>query len=316
MGAISLEGIKLSQLRALVTVAALGNFSEAALQLEVSQSAVSHAIAALEEELGVVLLSRGRHGARLTPVGERVTDHAKEILAMLESIGKEAQLSKGLEGGHVRIASFRSIATHVLPELLATFRDRFPAIAVTLLEHRGDEGVESSVRRGEADIGFTCVDVSDEFENWEFMRDEYFALFPPNSRDRHTPLTWDELFSHPLLMPNAADYCNTIIRNHLAKLGISVKPAYEINEDSTMVSMVSRGLGVTIMAQMAAEPLPPNIQVFRLPVPLERVIRVITGRNAMHTPAVYAFLDTLRAHQKVMAQTGVANVAKFDRRSA
>lgn len=316
MAAISLEGIKLSQLRALVAVAELGNFSEAALQLEVSQSAVSHAIAALEDELGIVLLNRGRHGARLTPVGERVTSHAREMLAMLETIGKEAQLSKGLEGGHVRVASFRSIATHVLPELLATFRDRFPAIAVNILEHRGDEGVETAVRRGEADIGFTCISVTDEFESWEFMRDEYFALFPPNSRDKHTPITWDELLSYPLIMPNTADYCNTIIRNHMTKLGLPIKPAYEINEDSTMVSMVSRGLGVTIMAQMAAEPLPPNIQVFRLPVPLERVIRVITGRNAMHTPAVYAFLDTLREHQTTIAQSNLANVAKFERRSA
>ena len=55
--------LKISQLRALVAVADYSNFSEAALQMELSQSAVSHAIATLEEELGVQLLSRGRHGA-------------------------------------------------------------------------------------------------------------------------------------------------------------------------------------------------------------------------------------------------------------
>lgn len=72
--------MKLSQLRALVAVADHNNFSEAALHLGLSQSAISHAIASLEEKLGVVLLSRGRHGAHLTSVGERVTTHARNVL--------------------------------------------------------------------------------------------------------------------------------------------------------------------------------------------------------------------------------------------
>ena len=70
---MNLEAIKLSQLASLERLLhSCGNFSEAALQIGVSQSAVSHAIASLESDLGVVLLSRGRHGATLTPVGERV----------------------------------------------------------------------------------------------------------------------------------------------------------------------------------------------------------------------------------------------------
>ena len=90
--AMNLEAVKLSQLRALIAIAQCGNFSEAALQIGISQSAVSHAIASLETELGVVLLSRGRHGATLTPVGERVLIHAQSMLDLLELIGREANL--------------------------------------------------------------------------------------------------------------------------------------------------------------------------------------------------------------------------------
>ncbi len=61
--------VKLSQLKIVVAVAEQKNFGEAALDLGISQSAVSHAIAALEDSLGVILFSRGRHGATLTPVG-------------------------------------------------------------------------------------------------------------------------------------------------------------------------------------------------------------------------------------------------------
>jgi len=71
--------IKLSQLRALVAIADCGNFSEAALKLDVTQSTISHAITILEEDLGITLVQRGRHGARLTPVGDRITAHAHDI---------------------------------------------------------------------------------------------------------------------------------------------------------------------------------------------------------------------------------------------
>jgi DNA-binding transcriptional LysR family regulator len=301
---MALENVKLSQLRTLVTVAEYGNFSEAALRLGISQSAVSHAIATLEDELGVILLSRGRHGAILTPVGERVIDHAQEVLQLLEVIGKEANLSKGLQGGQVRIASFRSAATHVLPGVIAQFRKCFPAIAVTIREDRGDEGVEQSLREGRADIGLSCLPPSPGFESWELLRDEYVVLLPPGIKALGSRITWDELAAHPLIMPPSGDSCSMIIRDYLSQMERSINATYEIQEDSTIVSMVMQGLGATIMARLAAEPLPPEMQVCHLPVPLERVIRVIMLENALHPPAVYAFLDIL----KKLWQSGKARV--------
>jgi len=84
MAKVDPHRLKLSQLRALVAIADRGSFSEAALHLELSQSAVSHAIATLEDELGVLLLNRGRQGAVLTPVGELITDDARQMLRSLQ----------------------------------------------------------------------------------------------------------------------------------------------------------------------------------------------------------------------------------------
>lgn len=86
--------MKLSQMKILVAVADRSNFSEAALHLEMSQSAVSHGIAALEEHLGVILFLRGRHGAHLTPVGERIVEHAREIVNRAEAITVIGNVSK------------------------------------------------------------------------------------------------------------------------------------------------------------------------------------------------------------------------------
>jgi DNA-binding transcriptional LysR family regulator len=297
---MNLEGIKLSQLRVLTAIAKFGNFSEAALHLSISQSAVSHAIASLEDELGVVLLSRGRHGATLTPIGERVLDHVRQILRQVEEIGKEVNLARGLQGGQVRVASFRSAATHVLPGVIAQFRKRFPGISVSILEYRGDDGVEQALREGRADVGITCLPTSTEFESWELLRDEYIVLLPPNTAVPGTHISWEQLAEYPLIMPPSNDYCSILIRGYMTQWEQPLKAAYEIMEDSTIVSMVSQGLGASIMARLAAEPLPPDVQVRYLPVRLERIIRVAVLANALHPPSVYAFLDTL----KYMSQTG------------
>jgi DNA-binding transcriptional LysR family regulator len=299
MREINLDSVKLSQLRALVAIADHGNFSEAALHLTVSQSAISHAIATLEEELGIVLLSRGRHGATLTSVGERVLIHARQMLKLLEAIAKEANLTRGLQGGQVRIACFRSVASHVLPEIIARFRTRFPEIAVGILEQKNTESVEQALREGRADIGFTYLPTSPELEAWELLRDEYVVLLPPNVNLTGKVLTWEHLAAYPMIMPPKSDQCRLLIRNHLTKLGQMVEPTYEVSEDSTIVGMVSQGLGATIMARLAAVPLPAEVRVFNLPDPLERIIGVAILANALHSPAVYAFLEMLKSrHQE------------------
>lgn len=291
---MNLDGIKLTQLRALTAIAKYGNFSEAALSLQVSQSAVSHAIATLEEALGVVLLSRGRYGAVLTPVGERVLSHAQDMLRLVEQIGREANLSKGLQGGQVRVASFRSAATHVLPGVLIEFRKRFPAIAVIISEYQGDDGVEQALREGKADIGILCLSPSEEFETWELMRDEYVVLLPPSAEPSRQPICWQELASYPLILSPPGDSCFTLVRNYMDQQAQTLTPAYQIREDSTIVNMVMQGVGATIMARLAAEPLPPQIQVRHLPAPLERIIRAAILEDALHPPSVFAFLETLK----------------------
>jgi DNA-binding transcriptional LysR family regulator len=293
MHEINLSKMKISQLRALVAVAKHGNFSEAALHMELSQSAVSHAIASLEEELGVVLLSRGRYGAHPTPVGERVISHARQVLHLLEEIEKEANREKGLHGGQVRLAAFRSVATHVLPMVIAQFRRHFPDISVSITENCDYVRVEQMLREGRADIGFTVLPASHEFETWEITRDEFTVLLPPTKRLKRAKLTWEELAAYPLIFPSG-NACYSKVRDHLRALEFPMNIAYEVTEDSTIVSMVMQGLGVAIVPRLAAEPLPPGIQVCSLPVPLERVIGAAVLTNALQTPAVFAFLDVLR----------------------
>jgi DNA-binding transcriptional LysR family regulator len=259
-----------------------------------SQSAVSHAIAALENHLGIVLFFRGRHGAYLTPVGERIVAHARILINRADAIEKEAQQAKGLQSGQVRIASFRSIATHILPSVIARFHQRFPAIAVHLTEHDDYPQVEQALREERADIGFTFMPSSDDLEAWEVLRDEFVALFPSTFKPRSSQITWEELITQPFIMPPVDYVMMRRVYDHIKEFGYTLNVAYEVGTDATIVSLVAQGLGVAILPRLAAEPIPPTVQVYSLPVPLDRVIGVAILAEALHPPATFAFLDILK----------------------
>ncbi len=301
-----LEGVKLSQLRILIAVATYQNFSEAALHLQISQSAVSHAIATLEEELGVILVSRGRHGAKLTPAGERILCHAQHMMQNLDAIGKEAQLARGLQGGQVRIASFRSVATHILPPAIAQFRKKFPAINAVITEHFDYITTERAVREGKADICITYLPTSAEFETWELFRDEYIVLVPPDI-DLTPPITWDMLKPHPLILGPDNDACNILIQKHFARYGQSLNAAYRFAEDSTIISMAAQGLGIAVLPRLAAEPVPDHMHVFSLPNPLARIIGVGILAEELHPPSVFAFLETLKEMSAITTKVHAAS---------
>jgi len=278
-------------LEVLSAVADHGTFSDAAVHLEVSQSAVSRAIASLETELGVPLLSRGRFGAKLTPVGEKVIAHAHQILALQEQIEYTVNLEKGLYQSRLRIASFRSAATHLLPASIARFRKQFPNVEITLSE-LDPSGVEQSLREGQTDIGLIPLPRSEEFRTVEIAQDEYVVLLPKTERIPPKNLTWEDLAGQAFILFNYAD-CTSAVREHWVKWEQPFEVAYVIKEDSTIVSMVAQGLGSAILPRLAALPIPEGVYVRSLPIRLNRIIGAATLANTPEAPAVKMFLDAL-----------------------
>ncbi|MEM6254070.1 MAG: LysR family transcriptional regulator [Cyanobacteria bacterium P01_D01_bin.156] len=283
--------MNISQLKVLVTIAQYGSFSDAAIELEMSQSAVSRAIASLENELDVPLLVRGRLGAKLTPIGERIVAHAKTIVDVRESIEYEVNLEKALYNSRLRIASFRSASTHILAPKLAQFRRAYPRVDVSLDEF-DPAGVEQALRTGAVDLGLLPLPRSEEFATWEVSRDEYVVLLPKTETILPKTLTWKDLSNRAFILFNYAE-CTTAVREHWSRWQQPLNVAYNIKEDSTIVSMVAQGLGAAILPRLAAMPIPEKVEIRPLPVPLERVIGVATLANTLPTPAVDRFLKLI-----------------------
>ena len=119
------------------------------------------------------------------------------------------------------------------------------------------------------------------------------VLLPPSRTLAPLQLTWDDLSQYSFILYNYAE-CTSVVRQHWQAWGQTLKVAYEIKEDSTIVSMVSQGLGAAVLPKLAALPIPEGIQVRSLPVPLERQIGAAVLTNVWHSPAVFTFLDLLK----------------------
>ena len=120
------------RMRVLKAVSEEGSLAAAAQALSFTPSAVSQQIATLEREAGVALVERGPRSIRLTDAGRALVEHTDGILASLEAAEAEIQAIAGVRGGILRLASFPTAYATIMPATIAEFRNRHPAVELTL----------------------------------------------------------------------------------------------------------------------------------------------------------------------------------------
>jgi len=292
--------MKLSQIRAFVAVARCGKFSQAAVELDLTQPTISHAIATLEADLGVQLLFRGKKGVNLTPAGESVLVHCDRILNSIEDIKQEANRCKSLGGGKVRISAFRGAAAQLLPKIRAEFKLKYPQIEVKIVEEKDCPQVEQMVYEGKADLGFTIMPTSKDLLTIEVLRDDYVILLPSNLKldlDLQTDpprLSWAQLLTIPIISYPNQNTCFKQIYSYFARAGHQFRPAEQVRESDTIVSLVATGSGAAILPQLSVFHLPDGITMCQLPHPLQRQVVAATPKDINLSHAVWAFTDFLQ----------------------
>lgn len=144
--------MSLRQMEYFVTVVQEASFTRAADALHVTQSALSHQIKALENEVGGALLERLPRGARLTPMGRAFLPGAELAVRSAARARRAARAAAGAEGGELHVAALHSIAVGALPDVFARWRADRPRVLLRLHEYATAEALEDAVRRGTADL--------------------------------------------------------------------------------------------------------------------------------------------------------------------
>ncbi|PRY45077.1 LysR family transcriptional regulator [Umezawaea tangerina] len=280
--------LNLAQLRAFLAVVDEGGFGAAADALGLTQSAVSHAVAALERTLGHPVVSR-RGPAAPTAFGDEVLAHARAAVAASAAITDLAERRHGGARGTVRFAAPPTVCQGLLPDLLARWRVELPNVRVRVFEGEDDE-VAEWLAGGTVDAA-VLVDPPPG-AGVQVCEDAFHALLRTDHPLAGLPeVDVVDLADDPFLLSRGG--CERHVRQ--AHAGHPFTPRHRVRELATLLAMVGSGVGVSIVPGLVATMLPPGLVM----VPLRyRVVRrlVLSGPAGREWhPAVTALVDSARA---------------------
>lgn len=273
----------------LMAVVESGSLTRAAQALGCTQSAVSHSIDSLEQELGFALLKRGRSGVRLTGEGERLIGAVRNLLNSAEQLAQTASSIRGLESGTVRIGSFTSVAVHWLPPVLKEFQKDYPQVEFKLLN--GDyHDVEQWLMEGSIDIGFVNVPSAVDCECIPLMEDRLLAILPRHSRFESYPrFPLVECETEPFI--SLLESSDHDARRALEAAGVKPNVRFYTKDDYAIIAMVEQGLGISIMPELLLKGRHDDIQMLPLVPEAKRTIGIAIAAGAKAGPATRRFAD-------------------------
>ncbi len=277
------------KIRAFVEAVDCGSFTQAAKRMGCAQSGISRMVSDLEREWGVSLMERGRGGVALTPEGESLLPYARMLCSAQDEMEYRVSEINGLAKGKIRIGTFSSVATHWLPNIIRMYRRDHPNVEYEMLLGDYTE-IESWVREGRVDVGFTRLVPDMGLEAETLARDRLLAVVPAGERRETIPLR--ELAEGPfmLLEKGAKAEVSELFESN----GLVPAVAFTTWDDYAVMSMVESGLGVSILPELILRRAPYRISAVPLDVPAYRDICVVMRDRARLPLAAKRFLDYLK----------------------
>jgi DNA-binding transcriptional LysR family regulator len=288
------HGINLAQLRAFVAVVDAGGFSVAASELGITQSAVSHAVGALERTVGAQVLHRNAAAPTPTTLGAQLLDHARSALAATEAIGDLAAAQHGTPRGTIRLAAPPTVCQGMLPELIADWRARLPRVTVRVFEGEDDEVADwLSALTVEAAV---LVDPPRSTPGGLLGTDTFQALL---RRDHplagRAELELTDLSDDALLFSGGS--CEQPIHDLYRQAGLRLAPTHHVRELNTLFAMVSSGLGITIVPSLVRSILGPDLVLVSLRRTHKRRLVLTGAPGRPWHPAVTALVNAAQSQE-------------------
>ncbi|AFT87592.1 LysR family transcriptional regulator [Paraburkholderia phenoliruptrix] len=240
-------------LRAFVTVAREGNLTRAAVQLHLTQPAVSLQIKHLQETLGVTLFTRTSHGLSLTRDGQALLPHAERALAAASDVQRAAQSLRQEVRGRLRIGTILDPEFLRLGGFLKQLVETWPHIE-TALRHGMSGWVLEQVRAGELDVGYYIGVPSDDesrdapaFHTLTLTHFQYRVLAPAGWKDRvKGARDWRSLAAFPWIWTPPASAHNRLLSRAFGEAGVKPVKVAEVDQEPSMLDLVKSGVGLTL----------------------------------------------------------------------
>lgn len=248
--------LTLKQLRYFIAAAETGQISHAAVEMNVSQSAVTAGIQGLESDLGVKLLSRGAQGVALTPEGARFLARARGIMAAVEDavrspLGEETRIT-----GRLRLGVTYTVAGYFMARHYAAFRRSYPGITLELTE-QPRAAIENALVTGGLDLAVLLTSNlanHDDLDAETLFRSRRRLWLPSDHPLLSQPqVSLQDVVRQPYIMLTV-DEANRTAGRYWDHYGLTPEVAFSTSSVEAVRSMVAAGMGVTILSDMVYRP--------------------------------------------------------------
>lgn len=280
------------KIRSLLTVLETGSISSAAEILNGTQSGITQTMNALEAELGFKILYRTNRGVTLTEAGAKILPLLMQLDEDFRTLERESREIAAGRGIPIRIGTYSSIANAWLPDILSKYEERHPEISFEIMV--SSDKLAKWLSKGKVDMLLADEELGAGFRWFPIMQDEYMAAVPIGSViAQRSAITEDELQKYPMIVSMMSSY-----RRYREASGKNEQRVIRVStdDDTTIIRMVGRGLGVSVIAGLSSEDVPANVRVIPLDPPVYRTIGVALPEQPLQ--AVKAFADYLVKNER------------------
>lgn len=278
----------------LAAVEETGSLTAAAEKLGYTQSGVSHIIADLEAECGFPLVLRGKSGSALTRDGEKLIEPVRALMRAEEQLESCIGEINGLRSGVVRVGMFSSVAVHWAPELIKRFSALYPNIKIELFSGLYHE-IENMVLDERLDCGFLTKMTKRDLTFFALTRDRLLAAVPlehPFAKLEKLPARL--IAGEDFIIPGEGT--NYDIGEIFRSCRVAPRVRYALSDDYAALSMVEKGLGITILPELVLFGRSKNVAVLELDPPFDRTIGVVSRPGRESSPGARAFMEFVKGY--------------------
>ncbi|WP_066015793.1 LysR family transcriptional regulator [Endozoicomonas atrinae] len=279
------------------------NFTQAAEQLGIAQSALSISMRKLEDQLDLKLINRLERRMSLTADGEVLLKHARTILETVEQAEKELQELKGLTSGKINFGVSAMLGSYFLPEALAQFKQTYPGIQVNIHE-AGTDTLEKMLIQGNLDLALIRTDQPhDKIRSITLLQEEIVACVPTTHPfAEKSSITLTEFCQQPLVLFREGYFLREAVSRHCQQHQITPDIQFETNLTELLKSLVKKQVGIsTCLALILNENDPLTTVPFNPTIPLKLGL----GWKSNHylSSAARALVEFLQAEVAVSVPT-------------
>lgn len=291
--------LSLHRLRMLRELRRKGTVTAAAAALHYTASAVSQQLAQLERDVGARLFERLGRRVQLTELGLLLAEHAEEILASVERASLALEEAQEAATVRLKIGVFATVAAGLLPRALATLAGRHPGIQISTRQ-LPPENMAAAVRDGDLDLAFV-IDYEDAPMPWDSallgsrIAVERLHVAAPAGALGTGPVALSDLAEHPWILSSAKSHFGTAVRAACLRSGFHLTITHEVEEQSTAMSMVAGGLGITLVSDLGLTLQPPGMDALALTNPITRTVSLVYRSTALRRPALTMVIDVFRS---------------------